>query len=83
MRYDITAIYSILDDFSKTYKEYEKTKLIDTDRKRYREGKLTLSEMLTIVVCYHFEGYKDFKNYYLSGVCCKPCHCQRKCPPLC
>lgn len=69
MRYDITSLYCLLDDFCKVYQEWERYKLIETDRKRHRKGMLSLAEMLTIMVCFHLDSFKNFKYYYLYGVC--------------
>ena len=65
---DIVALFSCIDDFCKIYNEWEKENLIDTGKKRNRQGKLNLSEKLFIVILYHFEKFKDFKHYYLYGI---------------
>jgi len=39
--------------------------------KRRRGGKLVLSEMLFIMVLFPLSPFKDFKNFYLHGVCHK------------
>lgn len=80
MRYDILSIYCLLDDFCKTYEEWEKARLIDTGRSRHREGILSLSEMLTIMVCFHLDAFKNFKYYYLYGVCVKNKKCFKELP---
>ena len=49
-KYDIVALYVCIDDFSKIYEEWEKKKLIGITKNRKREGKLSLSEQLLIVV---------------------------------
>ena len=64
MRYDITSIYYFIDNFCKIYEEWEHSRLLPTERKRFRSGEMQLSEMLTIVVSYHFSGYKCFKYFY-------------------
>jgi len=71
MRYDITTIFYCIDEFCKIYEEWERHRLIDTGKKRRRRGKLCLSEMLTIMVCFHLDAFKNFKYYYLYGVCQK------------
>ena len=57
-KYDIVALYVCIDDFSKIYEEWEKKKLIGITKNRKREGKLSLSEQLLIVVLYHLEDLK-------------------------
>ena len=56
MNYDIVALYVYIDDFSKIYKEWRKKKLIGVTKCRKREGKLSMSEQLLIVILYHLEG---------------------------
>lgn len=59
-----TTIFSIVDDFCKTYEEWIAHKLISSNKQRIRRGKLTLSESLSIMIFYHFSPYKNFKTYY-------------------
>ena len=65
MRYDITALFFCIDEFCKTYEQWVKHRLINTQRQRYRACEMTLSEMLTIVVLFHFSPCKVFKYYFL------------------
>jgi hypothetical protein len=51
-----TTIFSIVDDFCKTYEEWISHKLLNSGKQRNRAGKLTLS--------YHFSEFKHFKIYY-------------------
>ena len=80
MRYDITRIYCLLDDFCKTYEEWERARLITSGRSRHRVGLLSLSEMLTIMVCFHLGEFKNFKYYYIYGVCTKHVKCFKQLP---
>lgn len=64
-----TTIFVIVDDFCKVYKDWEKHKLIGTGKSRQRDGLLSLSEVLSIVIFYHFSGYKNFKFYYEYEIC--------------
>ena len=57
-----------IDDFSKIYEECEEKKLIGATKNRKREGKLSMSKKLLIVVLYHLEGFKNFKYYYKYAV---------------
>jgi len=80
MSINITSLYVCLDDFCKSYEEWERHKLIPTERKRRRAGKLYLSEMLFIMVLFHLEAFKNFKMFYLYGVCQKHRACFKKLP---
>ena len=64
MNYDIVPLYVYIDNFSKIYEECEKKKLIGVTKCRKREGKLSMSEQLLMVILYHLEGFKNFKYYY-------------------
>ncbi|MCP4122215.1 MAG: IS982 family transposase [Bacteroidetes bacterium] len=68
MRFDITALYCCLDDFAKVYEDWEHHQLIDTGRKRRRQGMLSLSEMLLIMVLFHADSFKNFKYFYIYGI---------------
>ena len=65
MRYNITAIFFCIDEFCKAYEEWEKHRLINTGRKRYKSCEMTLSEMLTIMVLFHVSPCKVFKYFYV------------------
>jgi hypothetical protein len=65
----LLTIFCIIDDFCNLYFEWEKKNLIPKVKQRQRSGKLALSEKLTILVFYHLSYYKDFKHYYLFGIC--------------
>lgn len=65
MRYNITALFFCIDEFCKMYEEWEKHRLVDTGRKRYRSCEMSLSEMLTIMVMFHVSPCKVFKYFYV------------------
>lgn len=65
MPYNITALFFVLDEFCKAYEEWEKHRLIDTGKQRHRSCEMSLSELLTIMVLFHFSPCKNFKYFYL------------------
>lgn len=62
------ALFVCLDDFAKTFETWERERLIPSGRKRRRAGKLSLGEMLFIMVLFHLSPFKDFKHFWVHGV---------------
>lgn len=65
MREDITFIYYFLDNFTKVYRSWVAHKLLPSEVLRERESRLSLSELLCILLCFYISPCKDFKSYYL------------------
>jgi len=69
MNVDITALFVCIDDFCKLYQSTIRSRLLPPPTGvRDRNGLLSLSEMLTIEIMFHFSPYKDFKHYYIYGI---------------
>lgn len=68
MKKDITELYSFIDDFCKIYLEYEKSKLLPSNKQRDRACNMSLSEMLTIIIMFHTSHAKNFKFFYKTYV---------------
>ena len=62
MRFDITALYCCLDDFTKIYEDWECHHLIGKTCQRRRKGKLSLSELLLIMILFHTGNSRNFKT---------------------
>jgi hypothetical protein len=59
-----------VDDFCLDFEpEFNKRLLEDGTRKRIRKSKLSLSEVMTIIIWFHRSGYRTFKDYYTKEVC--------------
>ena len=71
---EVTEIFCVVDEFCKIfYAEAEKNlmKRLESDNgKRHRNRKTAMSEseIMTIIVCYHFGSFANFKHYYLFYV---------------
>lgn len=64
----VIEIFCIMDEFCKNFaSECEKNLLLEDKehRHRNRKGQLGHSEIMTILVCYHFGSFANFKHYYL------------------
>lgn len=68
----ITEIFCAVDEFCKLY-EYEtaKSALIDAfgKKRRNRKARLSDSEIITILLMYHFGSFRNFKHFYLIYIC--------------
>jgi hypothetical protein len=67
----ITDIFCIADDFCKEYAtEAQKSELLVDDGRRHRKRSCAMSdsEIITILVLFHFGTFHNFKHYYLFGV---------------
>ena len=70
----VTEIFCIIDEFDKNLDGELKKNLRlpnqDGNGKRYRnrKGRLSESEVMTILICYHFGTYRNFKEYYLNCI---------------
>lgn len=65
MKKCIITVYYLIDNFCKIYEEWTRYNLLSTNQQRYRIGKLSLAELITIVIYFYLSPCKDFKNYYL------------------
>lgn len=67
----VTEIFCIIDEFCKNFtSECDKNLLRGLPepggkRHRNRKGQMSESEVMTIIVCYHFGSFANFKHYYL------------------
>ena len=70
----IIEIFSICDDFSKVFdKTLEQNAITACDsskkRKYHRDGMMSDSEVMTILILFHDSGYRCLKHFYLQYVC--------------
>lgn len=65
MKKCITTVFYLIDNFCQEYEKWEKSKLLPTNKQRNKSGKLSLSELISIVLFFYLSPCRDFKNYYL------------------
>jgi transposase len=62
---DFIKTYYEVDSYKKANESQQKGLNYLTDnRMRNRESQLTDSEIATILICYHYSGFRNFKKYY-------------------
>ncbi len=64
----LTQLYCTIDDFCKMLEaELGKKRLLGSEKSK-NHSKITISEIATIALFYHYSGYKNFKSYYINHV---------------
>lgn len=65
----VITIFCSVDDFYKTLEPKWHKRLVPGKAKvRNRTSALTVSEIMTVTICFHQAGYRNFKWYYLNYV---------------
>ena len=65
----LIAMFCDIDDFCKWFEPLYMQRLLQSgQRQRVRQGQLTRSEIMTIIVYFHRSHYRDFKHYYTEYV---------------
>ena len=65
----ITELFCDVDDFCQQFEpHWERYLLASGLRQRRRKPRLSLSEVMTIMIHFHQSGYRTFKHYYLRHV---------------
>jgi len=66
----LVDLFCHVDDFCKAFlPQWQKLQLESGDRKRNRKGRMSESEIMTIIVAFHMSHQRDFKNFYLGIIC--------------
>lgn len=72
----VIEIFCVMDEFCKNFaSECDKNLLLEDKehRHRNRKGQLSYSEIMTILVCYHFGSFANFKptttSFIYAGIC--------------
>lgn len=65
----LVEVFCDVDDFCKVFiPQWEAQQLEDGQRKRKRVGRMSMSEVMTVIICFHMSNHRDFKNYYTGYV---------------
>ena len=65
----LVELFCDVDDFCRVFiPEWEKQLISDGTRKRNRACRMTMSEIMTVIIAFHMSNHRDFKNYYKGYV---------------
>jgi hypothetical protein len=66
----LEELFCDLDDFCHEFEPQWRSQLLSQGLKtRRRDRQMSLSEIMTILVAFHQNHYRNFKHYYLDHVC--------------
>ena len=69
---DIIEMFVMIDDFSKKFtKKYNKLLINCGSKKRIRESKMSISEIVLVLVMYPNSKFSTFKWFYINEICGK------------
>ena len=66
---ELVALFYLIDEFCKEFEPKWQAERLRSGMSRNRSSRLSLSEILTIIVHFHQSNHKTFKHYYLRYVC--------------
>jgi hypothetical protein len=67
---ELVALFYLIDEFCQEFEpQWRAQRLASGERQRTKQCRMTLSEVLTIIVHFHQSNHKTFKHYYKGYVC--------------
>ena len=67
---DIVALFCDLDDFYRAFAPTWQQHLLPAPgHHRHRSSRLSISELMTLVIAFHQSDYRTFKHFYVKEVC--------------
>jgi hypothetical protein len=67
---ELVALFYLIDEFCKEFEpQWRGQRLASGLSQRNKPGRMTLSEVLTIIIHFHRSNHKTFKHYYRGYVC--------------
>lgn len=67
----VTTLFCVVDDFCKYFSEMNGDKLLLTDGnrpRRRRSATMSDSEIMTVLLMFHFGTFRNFKHYYIMHI---------------
>lgn len=62
---DFTTLFVEVDDFWRVFSHgYQRRLIADASQRRLRQGQLSVSEIVTILIAFQTSRYRDFKHFY-------------------
>ena len=62
---ELEKLFGEIDDFCLIFEPHFQSQLLNfSQRKRIKNSRLSLSEIMTIIIYFHHSRYRDFKHYY-------------------
>ena len=65
----LEELFCHIDDFCQVFEPQWQATLVGTGLKRRRARSMSLSEIMTILVSFHQQSYRNFKHFYQKHVC--------------
>jgi hypothetical protein len=68
--HNITEIFCEIDDFVKEFDKFQKGRSLESGKvkTRNKHSKLSISEVMTIMVLFHLYGFRNLKTFYINYV---------------
>jgi|ERR1700761_3354362 len=67
---ELVALFYLIDEFCKEFEpQWRRQRIVSGMARRNKPCRLSLSEILTIIVWFHWSNHKTFKHYYRGYVC--------------
>lgn len=67
---ELVALFYLIDEFCKEFEpRWRATRITSGERRRAKCCRMSLSEILTVIVWFHWSNHKTFKHYYRGYVC--------------
>lgn len=71
----LEEIFCVIDDFCKQFEQVQARYLLSNpNRKRKRACQMILSEVMTVLVMFHYSHYRTFKDFYINSILARHKH---------